>query len=73
MPMHTYPSWVVHIPKMGTVASTCWTQRVPQKLFTDGLTGRVNPVCPPHLRWGRIKTEQNGQKIGEKQCDNTSS
>ncbi len=40
MPMHIYPSWVVHIPKMGSVASTWLTQRVPQKLFTDGRTDR---------------------------------
>ncbi len=38
MPMHTYPSWVVHIPKMGIVASTWWTQRMPQKWFTDRRT-----------------------------------
>ncbi len=48
MPVHTYPSWVVHIPKMGTVASTCWTQYMPQKLFTDRRTDGQSESSMPH-------------------------
>ncbi len=33
MPMHTYPSWVVHIPKLINVAPILWAHQVAQDFF----------------------------------------
>ena len=33
VPMHAYPLWVVHIPKLDNVAPILWPQQVPQDLF----------------------------------------